>query len=86
MIDLNLILSKLFRRASILQFLNFSLILYTIFSDNGYLAVRDEKSEQVYTTQVRIELLPPQDAAMIEAGIACENRRELAEVMENYIS
>ncbi len=83
---MNLILSKLFRGASILMFLNFSLILYTIFSDNGFLAVRDEETKRVYQTQVRTDLLPSEDAALLEAGIVCKNRRELAEVIENYIS
>lgn len=83
---MNLILAKVRKLSRILTILNFLLILYTIFSDNGYLAVRDEKSGTVYRTDIRTESFPTSDRLRLQRGIVCEDEKELAAVIENYIS
>lgn len=58
---------------------------YTVTSENGYVAVREESGETVQT-EVRVSMLPEADRARLETGIECGDERELAKVMEGYCS
>lgn len=83
---MNLIFSKLLRNGSFLSILNFSLILYVLYSAGGYLTICEQETQTVYTTTVRTDLLPPSDLQRLHEGIICTDRAHLASVLENYIS
>lgn len=78
---MNLILSKVFR----ILFVLYLFIGFTIFNDGGFLAVRAQNGT-VERTSIPVSFLPREDACRLEAGIACEDEKELARVLENYIS
>ena len=80
---MNLILSKIVHTALILAFIIFS-VGFTVIEDGGYVAVRNEQTQELCRTEVRIDMLPQSDVERIAQGIACENASELARVMENF--
>ena len=59
---------------------------YEVGIREGLVVVRDLEEEQLFYTLTPAELLPPEDRALLEAGIFCENRRELSQVLENFCS
>jgi len=59
---------------------------FLIFEQNGYLAIKNTDDGTVYRTEFRIELLPPSDRALLEAGIRCETPSDAARVLENFNS
>lgn len=59
---------------------------FLIFSQEGYLAVKNTEDGTVYRTEFRTELLPSSDAQLLEEGIYCENLQEAARVLENFSS
>lgn len=82
---MNLILCKLFRNRLFLYFiLMFLSAVFTVTSDAGCLAVRNETTQELYRTTVQIELLPYADRLRLAKGIICENTTELARVLENF--
>lgn len=84
---MNLILSKVSRFTPLLVFIMMLLYLYapfTVIDDEGYLAVRDEATQQISHSTVRVIDLPCSDRQLLSNGIACKDPTELAKVMENF--
>ena len=59
---------------------------YYLVAREGYVAVLDTRSGTVSRTETELSMLPPADAARLEAGIACPDEAALTRAIENFCS
>lgn len=59
---------------------------YYLIEKDGYVAVEDAESRKILRTDIRVDRLPRSDAELLEQGIACADKTEVAAALENFDS
>lgn len=57
---------------------------YILVAAGDYVAVFETESCDLLYTDVRICTLPPSDRLLLEQGLPCENRTDVAAYLENF--